>query len=474
MWRSLRWRIATFYALLLVAVIGVVVLVLTVELRTILLDEARAKVDGVGTDIAQLVRGQSALSAINDAQPIEEQLTTTGFLDHWDGPTTYVEVDTAEGYVEAKTSNMGSASLGTPGVTEGHPLTTSVEHNPLLGDLMVRTELIRYPGVALIVQVAESLAIYDETIARIRSLLAIVVVLAAVVVIAGSFAIASSAVEPIARLTAAMSEITSERLSRRLGWSDRKDELGSLAGSFDAMLDRLEDGFARERQFISDASHELKTPLTVINANAQMLQRWADKDPEIRADSLAAIGDESASLAAMVNGMLLLAKAESGDDIPRGPVELGAVVADAVRGSRHRAEEKGLELEARLLPGNDSGPNVFGDANLLRQLFTNLIDNAIKFTEKGSIEVALSVAEEKAVVDVLDSGVGIDPEALERVFDRFYRADASRNRSIPGTGLGLAIVRSIARVHDGTVIAARRPGGGTVFRVTLPSLTSLS
>ena len=161
-------------------------------------------------------------------------------------------------------------------------------------------------------------------------------------------------------------------------------------------------------------------------------------------------------------------------DIPRGPVELGAVVADAVRGSRHRAEEKGLELEARLLPGNDSGPNVFGDANLLRQLFTNLIDNAIKFTEKGSIEVALSVAEEKAVVDVLDSGVGIDPEALERVFDRFYRADASRNRSIPGTGLGLAIVRSIARVHDGSVTVARRPGGGSVFRVSLPIVTSLS
>jgi signal transduction histidine kinase len=474
MWRSLRWRIATFYALLLVAVIGAVVLVLTFELRSILLGEARAKVDGVGTDIAQVVRGQSALSAINDAQPIEQQLTTTGFLDHWDGPTTFVEVDTAEGYSEAKSSNMGSASLGTPDVTEDHPISFAVQHNALLGDLMVRTELIRYPGVALIEQVGESLAIYDDTIERIRSLLAIVVVLAAIVVIGGSFAIASSAVEPIGRLNAAMSEITSDRLSRRLGWSNRRDELGSLAGSFDAMLDRLEDGFARERQFISDASHELKTPLTVINANAQMLQRWADRDPKIREDSLAAIGDESASLAAMVNGMLLLAKAESGDDIPRGPVGLGGIVADAVRVSKPRAEDKGLRLELIPMAGDDNGPAVFGDANLLRQLFTNLIDNAIKFTERGKVEVAVSQDGDTAVVDVLDSGVGIEIEALERVFDRFYRADASRNRSIPGTGLGLAIVRSIARVHDGSVTADRRAGGGTVFRVTLPSLTPLS
>jgi signal transduction histidine kinase len=271
-----------------------------------------------------------------------------------------------------------------------------------------------------------------------------------------------------------MSEITSDRLSRRLGWSNRRDELGSLAGSFDAMLDRLEDGFARERQFISDASHELKTPLTVINANAQMLQRWADRDPKIREDSLAAIGDESASLAAMVNGMLLLAKAESGDDIPRGPVGLGGIVADAVRVSKPRAEDKGLRLELIPMAGDDNGPAVFGDANLLRQLFTNLIDNAIKFTERGKVEVAVSQDGDTAVVDVLDSGVGIEIEALERVFDRFYRADASRNRSIPGTGLGLAIVRSIARVHDGSVTADRRAGGGTVFRVTLPSLTPLS
>ncbi len=448
---------------------------LTLQLRAILLDEARVKIDRIGSDISNVVRGNSLLSALGDALPIEEQLTTTGSLDHWSSPTTFVEIDTPSGYPEGKSTNMGGATFDATSVTPDAPVRYRIERRPFLGDVLVRQELVRYPGVALIIEIGESLADYDETIARVRLLLVIVVSLAAAFVIAGSFAVAAGALEPIARLSAAMGEIRSDRLSRRLGWTDRSDELGSLARSFDAMLDRLEDGFARERQFISDASHELKTPLTVINANAQMLERWADRDPAVRAESLRAIREESASLAAMINGMLLLAKAESGDDIPREPLALDGVVAEAVRSARPRAEAKGLILDfVSADRDGEGGPVVRGDANLLRQLFTNLIDNAIKFTEIGSVVVTVGVGASDATVEVRDTGIGIDDEAIERVFDRFFRADASRNRAIPGTGLGLAIVRSIARVHDGHVAAHRPPGGGSAFTVTLPTLTSAS
>jgi len=473
--RSLRWRIASSYAVLLLGVIAVVAIVLTLQLRAILLDEARVKIDRIGADIASVVRGNSLLSVIGDALPVEEQLRTTGSLDHWSSPTTFVEIVTPSGYPEGKSTNMGGASFEKTNAIRDTAVLYRMEQRPVLGQVLVRDEFVRYPGVALIVEVGESLAVYDETLARVRLLLVIVVVLAAVFVVAGSIAVASSALEPIARLSAAMGEIRSDRLSRRLGWSNRGDELGSLAQSFDAMLDRLEDGFARERQFISDASHELKTPLTVINANAQMLERWADRDPAVRAESLSAIRNESASLASMVNGMLLLAKAESGDDVPRAPVALERIVAEAVRSARPRAEEKGLTLAfAPAAPPGGNGPLVLGDANLLRQLFTNLIDNAIKFTETGAIDVAVMLGEADATVEVRDTGVGIPDDALARVFDRFYRADASRNRAIPGTGLGLAIVRSIARVHDGRVAAYRRPEGGSAFSVTLPTLTAAS
>ncbi len=468
--RSLRWRIASFYAILLLGVISVVALVLTVQLKAILLDEARAKVDSVGSNISEFVGNSSGLSAFGDTLPIQDALTNPGYLDHWSGPTTYVQIDTPAGYPEGKSSNMGSGTFEQTDAERSAPVAYRAENVKGLGLVLVRDEFVRTPSAALIVEVGESLTIYDRTVRRIQVLLVLVVVLAALVVVGGSYAVASSAVGPINRLIAAMGEIRSDRLSRRLGWSSRDDELGKLAQSFDAMLDRLEEGFARERQFISDASHELKTPLTVINANAQMLERWADRDPEIRSESLRAISEESASLAAMVNGMLLLAKAESGDDIPREPVELEAVIAEAVRIGLPRAEEKGLSLQFRP-PAGGAHPLVLGDANLLRQLFTNLIDNAIKFTERGGVAVELVAGGGRAEVSVLDTGPGIDDEALERVFDRFYRTDVSRNRTVPGTGLGLAIVRSIARVHDGTVTAGRRSEGGSVFRVTLPTLT---
>ena len=470
--KTLRWRIAGFYALLLIVVIALVAFVLTFEVRRILLDAAQAKVDSIGTDIDRIAKRDSALGLFGDSFSVVNELTTPGNLEHWASPSTYIEVDTPQGYPIGKSTNMGSATLGPSPAKRPASVVYSIENTPL-GEVFVRDELIRYPGVALIVKVGESLNLYYQILDRIRELLVLVVVLAAIIVVLGSYALSSSALEPIDRLIAAMGEIRTEQLDRRIGWTERLDELGQLARTFDAMLDRIEEGFARERQFISDASHELKTPLTVINANAQMLERWADKDEQIRADSLRAIREESAALSRMINGMLLLAKAESGDGIPREPVALDGVVAEAVKLGKPRAEEKNLALgmTSTLGPGD---PVVYGDANLLRQLVTNLVDNAIKFTDEGAIEVRLGAQDDRAVVEVVDTGAGIESDAFDRVFDRFYRTDKSRNRAIPGTGLGLAIVRSIARVHSGTVEVAANTGGGTIFRVSLPLLAAPS
>jgi signal transduction histidine kinase len=466
--KTLRWRIASFYALLLIVVIALAAFVLTFEVRRILLDGAQAKVDTIGVDIARVAKRDSALSAFGDSFSVLNELTTPGNLEHWASPSTYVEIDTPQGYPIGKSTNMGSATLGPSPTTRRSSVVYSVQNTPL-GEVFVRDELIRYSGIALIVKVGESLNLYYQILGRIRELLALVVFLSAVLVALGSYALSSSALEPIDRLIAAMGEIRADQLDRRIGWTERLDELGQLARTFDAMLDRLEEGFARERQFISDASHELKTPLTIINANAQMLERWADKDEHIRADSLRAIREESAGLSRMINGMLVLAKAESGDGIPRKPVALDAVVAEAVKLGKPRADEKGLALDmASTSPPGE--PIVFGDANLLRQLVSNLVDNAIKFTDEGRVDVRLAAQNGHAIVEVADTGVGIESDALDRVFDRFYRTDKSRSRAVPGTGLGLAIVRSIARVHNGVVEAAPNPDGGTVFRVTLPAL----
>jgi two-component system OmpR family sensor kinase len=233
------------------------------------------------------------------------------------------------------------------------------------------------------------------------------------------------------------------------------------------MLDRLQSAFARERQFISDASHELRTPLTIINANAQMLQRWGDRDPEVMKTSLEAISEESGRLAGMVSGMLTLSKAEAGDAIPKEPLVLERLADDVVVHAHERAAVEGLELDVHHPEG--ASTIVIGDAGLLRQLIGNLVDNAIKFTPRGRVDVSVRRDGDTAVIDVADTGSGIDEGEADRLFDRFFRGDPAHAREAEGTGLGLAIVRSIARVHGGTVSAHARPEGGSVFSVRLPA-----
>jgi len=200
-----------------------------------------------------------------------------------------------------------------------------------------------------------------------------------------------------------------------------------------------------------------------------MLERWADREPEIRAESLRAIVTESAALTALVAGMLVLSRAESGEAIALEPVDLAATLLAVVEATCARADARGIALELAV----PAAPAVLvsGDRGLLRQLFTNLVDNALKFSEHGTVAVTLEVPGETATVRVEDEGPGIEPGALAHVFDRFFRADASRDRRVAGTGLGLAIVHSIARIHGGTVTAENRRAGGAAFLVELPTLT---
>jgi signal transduction histidine kinase len=463
---SLRWRIATWYTLLLLCVIGAISIVLFVQLRAILFDQAKARVDRIGNDIAGIVSRSGPLLAIGEAFPVDEQLALPGNLDHWSSPTTYVEVDNAQGYPIGKSSNMGGVTFARR-PSDARFVTTYGVESTKLGDVLVRDQRLHVAGGnTIVIKAGENLAVFNQTLDRTRNLLVIVFLFAVIAVVVASVVLSSSAIKPINELTEEIGGIRSDQLDRRLGWTERTDEVGRLAATFDQMLARLEEAFARERQFISDASHELKTPLTIINANAQMLARWGDRDLAVRSESLGAIIEESANLARVVDGMLTLSKAESGDGIPREPVALAPIVAEVARTAGPRAAEKDLALNV-VVP-KAGGPVVLGSTGLLRQLFSNLIDNAIKFTERGSIDVRVSTSGPDAIVEVADTGVGIEDEALARIFDRFYRTDKSRSRAVEGTGLGLAIVRSIARVHGGNVQAIRRPGGGTLFRVVLP------
>lgn len=461
---SLRLRIAVWYTLLLVVAIVALGIALTFRLENILRAQAEQHLNVTIADMAHAVAPPQGSFLFSDPTALLA-LENPDNLERWSSVNTFIEVDDLRGYTVAKSFNMGSLpTFGDNGVVPGR---TQTLREAVVGGrrFLVKSALLASGNIALIVQVGEPLDALQQAFSQAQSSMIFILIVAALAVGGLSFFLASEVTSPLNQLTAAMREIGSEGLDRRLHWQGRQDEVGALAQAFDDLLARLQEAFARERRFIADASHELKTPLTSINANAQMLARWGDRDETLRKESLQTIADESAALAGMINGMLTLAKAESGEQIPKEALSLGSAVRDALAALQTRIEEKGLSL---LVEIEEPAPRIFADASLIRQLVTNLVDNAVKFTAAGTISVGVSGLAGKAVLEVRDTGAGIAQSDIPLIFDRFYRADPARTRTVPGTGLGLAIVRSIARVHDATIDVQSEPGRGTTFRVAFP------
>ena len=343
-----------------------------------------------------------------------------------------------------------------------------------------RTGSIKQGQNSAIIHVAEPLDTLQRTFARASE--AIIIVLAttaaAVVIFSIVLRVASDDADQRAVARDARDQLRPARARgghlRRPAAAVRNstgggDEIGRLARSFNDLLARLAEAFARERQFISDASHELKTPLTSINANAQMLLRWGDQrsdDPHARAWRRSR--DESADLAGMVNGMLTLAKADRGDEIPKEPLSLAQIASEvtqnaaAARGRKARFAHFRARRHADRLRRRPSAAPAHRESR--RQC--DQVQRGRERRRPRRREPRLG----------LDRGRRQRPghSAEERAgayLRAFYRADKARSRSVPGTGLGLAIVRSIARVHGGEATAAQAPGGGALLRgrFTAPS-----
>jgi two-component system OmpR family sensor kinase len=241
------------------------------------------------------------------------------------------------------------------------------------------------------------------------------------------------------------------------------DELATLARTFNEMLDALQGAYVAQQRFIADAAHELRAPLTAIRGNVELLERVKDMPAPDREEALADLQRESLRLLGLVEQLLQLARSDAGLRVEFRPVEFDAVLLQAIADMRSLPGASRLELNA-LVP-----VTVMGDADRLRQLATILLDNAQKYTPlDGRIHVWLFLEGADVILRVEDTGVGIAPEDLAHVFERFYRADPARTRDPGGSGLGLAIAQSIAEQHRGAIQIESRPGVGTTVSVRLP------
>jgi two-component system OmpR family sensor kinase len=278
---------------------------------------------------------------------------------------------------------------------------------------------------------------------------------------------------PLDRIGHTAGAIAGGDLSHRVESVDPRTEVGRLGIALNAMLDRLEGAFTqrqasedRLRRFLADASHELRTPLASIRGYAELFRMGAARSPEDVEKAMRRIEEEAARMGVLVEDLLTLARLDEIAEAPHTSVDVGALAGDAVSDARAVAPERAIELTS----SSDGGAVVQGDAHQLRQVFANLLRNALVHTPAGTpIEVGVGMAEGSVRVDVRDHGPGLpagDPSAL---FERFWRAEGGRERGKAGAGLGLAIVAAIVDAHGGTVSAADAADGGAVFSVLLPA-----
>jgi signal transduction histidine kinase len=271
--------------------------------------------------------------------------------------------------------------------------------------------------------------------------------------------------EKMMALAGRLDGIDAGRLDTRIQIDDVQEELKNLAVAINGMLDRINESYAAQTRFVSDASHELRTPIAVIQGYANLLDRWGKDDEKALTESVSAIKDEAGNMKDLIEQLLFLARGDSNRiKLVEERVEVYSLFEEVI--SEMRMLDNGHEFK---ISGSDVV--ITADRALLKQALRILVDNAIKYTDSdGEITISASSDDISARLSVSDNGIGIAPEILPYVFNRFVRADESRTRSTGGAGLGLSIAQWIAARHNGYIEVLSREGIGTRITIVLPAL----
>jgi signal transduction histidine kinase len=324
-----------------------------------------------------------------------------------------------------------------------------------------------------LVVAGQSTAFPNNQLAGLRAFLLIAAIVTLIVVAIVSWLVAGRAVRPLVTLAKTTEAIgATGDLSKRIALSRSRDEVGRLSTSFNAMLERLQSAqtelaaaLAAQQRFVADASHELRTPLSTIRTNAEFLRGRPDAAADDRNAAIADVVAEAERMSRLVDGLLVLARADAGVAVERRPVDLRAVATEEARrfrpAGRTRDETPGVQVTSQ------GSALVSGDPEALGRAIRILIDNAFRHG-KPPVVVTVAKRDGRVHLEVRDGGPGLPQGSEERIFERFYRADPARSGE--GTGLGLSIARAIVETHGGTIRAVTADGGGAAVTIELPAL----
>ena len=451
-----RARLTAWYVLLLALILAALGSFLLLRLRSDLVAEVDEALDAqaagvlVGDDGLAVLPGRR-VAGLPQGETAAQVLSASGQVLDRAGPA------------------AADRSLLTPAmlrrVLAGHQLRAEVRagpDGPRYRVLAVR-RTGRGPASALVV--AAPLVDVDRSVQRLRLLLLVAGPIALALAGGGGWLLTRAALRPVDRMTEQAGAIGADRLGDRVSVPDAADELTRLAGTLNGMLERIERGVIEQRRFVADASHELRTPLAVMRAELEVALR--DHDPAAAASEvLDSTAEEVARMSKIVDDLLTLAhRDENRLELLLEPVNPGQVATAVAAQLRPLAERAGVQLSVEA----PAVAPVVADRARLTQVVTNLVDNAVKYTGAGgSVQVRVQDKADGAELAVTDTGPGIAPEHLPRVFDRFYRLDAARTRSRGGSGLGLAICRELVEAHGGRMRAESVPGAGSTFTFAVP------
>jgi len=462
--RSIRFRLVTWYAGLLTGIFLLLCALLYLNLRHFLENDQRESQARRARQIAQTLLAHAGQTG--EAYVARE-------VKDWFEPEIngrFIRITRADGGLLYLSGTPNDGSFNPQQVP---PLTPSAQPEfsrklNLPGDKTMMVAALNYRApdhTAYLVEFGVLLDPVETALNHLFLQLALGLPMAVVVVAAGGYLLVRRALHPVEQLTRKAEQITQHNLSERLPVARTGDELERLSHSLNRMIARLDDAFKNSKRFVADASHELRTPLTILRGELENLIENTSLHPDLR-EQLGSLLEEVERLGKIVEQMFALSRLDAGEAQTEWTrFDLAELAKTTAEQMNLLAEDKGIDIvcvAGREVP-------VEGDRARLKQVVVNLLDNAIKYTPtKGTIQLRVNTVNGHAFLEVADNGIGIPPDALPHVFERFYRVDQTRSGDSGSAGLGLSIVKSICTAHGAEVEVQSAKGNGSSFRVKLP------